>query len=53
MGVFFIIDDKRRLYVLYEIISVFKILLINIMYFSVNLCFFVLKFVLNIKVIKK
>lgn len=51
--VFFITDDKKRLQVLYETRSVFKTILVNTMHSSANSCFFVSKFALNIKAIKK
>lgn len=47
--VFFITDDKKRLHVLYETISVFKTLLINTMHSSANSYFFLSIFALNIK----
>lgn len=53
MGFFFITDDKKRLHVLYETISVFKTILVNTMHSSANSCFFLSKFALNIKAIKK
>lgn len=52
MGFFFITDDKKRLHVLYETISVFKTILVNTMHSSENSCFFLSKFALNIKAIK-